>query len=162
MKAIILILLSLTLNAQVQVGMYADKIMILGDGGSNEIGTLDMKLTMDWRSDYMALKTQYEYAELSGGYYSRFTVGLGKYFPIDDFEVGGFANIGLLKRKYVETPLTYSFLGELNYNLDEHWSLSLHLEYVYRIDLVILWDENNPWKPNGLIGVKYTFKDNWK
>lgn len=155
-----------TVLSQIELGLYADKITLLGDGEYNKIGTLDIKATMDWRSDLethsFALKTQYEYADLYGGYYSRLTVGLGAYIPINDFEIGGFANIGTIKRKDVETPLTYSFLGEFNYKLNNHWSVSAQLEWVYRTDLVILWDEQSPWKPNALIGIKYTFKDNWK
>ena len=161
-----LIFLTLNLNAQIELGLYADKITFFGDGNFNKIGTLDIKATMDWRSDLethsFALKTQYEYADLYGGYYSRFTVGLGAYIPINNFEIGGFANIGLIKRKGVETPLTYSILGEVNYKLTDKFSISSQLEYVYRSDLDVLWNDKNVWKINGLIGIKYKFKDNWK
>ena len=158
-----LIMLGFIGNAQIQFGLYTDKI-ILGDGDLNGFGTIDLKATMDWRSELsgydFALKTQYEHAELYGGYFRRFTVGLGMYIPIDRFEIGGFANIGTIKRKGVETPLTYSILSEVNYYLTDKLSLSAQIEYVYRSDLDVLWSDN-VWKLNGLIGIKYTFKDNW-
>ena len=157
MKLILSLLLTMTLNAQIELGIYTDKI-IIGDGDLNPVGTLDLKAAMDWRSELsgydFALKTQYEHAELYGGYFRRFTVGLGIYIPIERFEIGGFANIGTISRKDVETPLTYSILGEVNYRLTDKLKLSAQLEYVYRSDLDILWDDN-VWKINGLIGIKY-------
>lgn len=166
MKLIILLLITLSLNAQVNLGVYHDVKLGLKGDGANPAGTTDIIFEMEWRgkqfkTHYFALKTQYEYADLTGGKFQRYSVNVGWAFNkliVDKLEAGIFAGIGMIHRgkemRLGGLP-SYSITGEISYPIAKRLRVGGKYEIVYRSDLKALWDEDKLYKPNFSIGIKY-------
>jgi hypothetical protein len=155
-----LILLSLLGNSQISLGVYQDvKLATMTDDAGNTPFTTDVHITLDLQGyKSFGMKVLYEYADLSGGKFTRYSVHAGYLFDkliVKNFEVGAYFGIGAIHRDlWIDSQFTYSLLGELNYRLSERFKLSSHFELLNRSDLKALGYDGG-FKPNVSIGGKY-------
>ena len=170
-QIIILLLCSAICFSQqkLSLSVYQDtKLLITGDNKGNDPLTPDLIFNMDWEGKqqtwyYFSIKTQYEFANLVGGKFYRYTVnGICNFnkliVPKMEFGIG--LGFGALHRPNTDGLGTYSLTTELNYPLTKNIKASVKYEIVRRSDLVELYHEPQPFKPNLAIGFRITIIDN--
>jgi len=163
MKTLIIALILLfttATTAQVSIGVYQDaKLLVVGDSKGNNAGTPDiiLELTRQGHRTF-AMKAVYEFADLKGGKFYRYSVHGGWILsPFDKWEYSIYTGIGAIhrgKEMRLGGVLTYSLMGEIDFKATDKLRFGVKYELLYRSDLKALYD-SDPVKPNFSVGVKY-------
>jgi len=143
---LLILLLTISLSAQEKVGIaiYQDaRFLFVGDERGNEAGTLNFlgRVKLQGKQQkwgYMIVFPEYEYANLNGGTYTRYSVNVGYTFNrllIKNFEASISGGWGWIKR-----GLTYhsaTIAGELSYKLTDNLKINLLSQYTDRADIAV-------------------------
>ena len=144
---IILMFLTLTANAQKGISFSVLQDVKLGLGLDAEHGndkpTADVIINMNWQCTqyefyYFALQTQYEHANLSSGYFRRYSVhGIWNFnrLIIPNLTIGAGVGVGALHRQNLGGLLTYSGTVDISYKVFKNIDVIIKNEMVRRPDL---------------------------
>lgn len=130
---------------QVSISVYQDaKLLITGDNIGNSAGTLNVVLKANLQGNqqqygYMIVSPEFEYANLKGGEYQRYSANVGYVFNkliLNNFEAGITAGWGWINRDNF-TFHSASINGLLNYKINNRFKISTQLQLVDRTDLEI-------------------------
>lgn len=161
-KLIILVTTLITINLQAQdqisFSVLQDaKLLVNGDNRGNSPGATDLIFNMNWEGKqfdyyYFSIQTQYEHANLRGGYFRRYSVhGIWTLnsLLLPKLEIGFGAGLGMIHRNS-QGMGSYSGTIDLSYPITKKLYASLKNEWVRRSDL------NTPQlRYNLAIGLKY-------
>jgi len=157
---ILLLTLAFNLNAQerISIGVLQDaRLAVLGDDIGNEPFTPDFIVRLDMegigRFRYMSLRTEWEYADLAGGYYNRGGIMVGVNYIAKDFVLSAHIGPNIIKRRYMKAEggvLAWSFNGELAYNITDRISVIASNQLLNRADVV-----NEPIRYSFFTGIRY-------
>lgn len=160
------LLLTLAFNSysqeRISVSVLQDaKLAILGDDIGNDPFTADFIVRLDMegigRFKYISLRTEWEYADLAGGYYNRGGIMVGLNYIVKDFVLSAHIGPNIIKRRYMKTEggvLAWSFNGELAYNITDRFSLIASNQLLNRADVV-----NEPIRYSFFGGIKMYFTE---
>lgn len=129
--------ISVALLQDVKLGLGMDK------AHGNTSPTLDVlaSLTLEGKQftyHYFSVQAQYEHANLSSGYFSRYSVNaLWNYnqLILENLEFAYGFGLGMINRKHQEGLGSYSGTIELSYKIAKRWGVVLKNEWVRRPDL---------------------------
>ena len=149
MKSLLrILLLTLAFNSysqeRISVSVLQDaKLAILGDDIGNDPFTADFIVRLDMegagRFKYISLRTEWEYADLAGGYYSRGGIMVGLNYIVKNFVLSAHIGPNIIKRRYMKIEggvLAWSFNGELAYNITDRISVIASNQLLNRADVV--------------------------
>lgn len=144
---IILIMFLMTFLCQAQevfaISIYQDaKLLFIGDKIGNDALTPNILIRANMQGNqqkwgYMEIFPEFEYANLKGGEYQRYTANIGYVFNkliLDNFELGSSFGWGWINRNNF-TYRSVSLSGVLNYKLSHKIKLSAQLQLTERKDL---------------------------
>ncbi|WP_341217072.1 hypothetical protein [uncultured Wocania sp.] len=147
-----------TAQDQISFSILQDaKLLVSGDKLGNEPLTTDLIFNMNWEGKqydyyYFSIQTQYEHANLNGGYFRRYSVhGIWTLnsLLLPKLEIGFGAGIGMIHRNS-EGMGSYSGTIDLSYPITKKLYATVKNEWVRRSDL------NTPQlRYNLAIGLKY-------
>lgn len=126
-------------------------LAILDDNHLNEAFTLDATIRGEFQFDQQTIFAEYEHADLGGGSYNRYIIGLGYIFEIYRFELQPMFGVGFIDR-FQKTTNTFTVSGQLVYKLTDWFGVFGELEFTKRSDLKL-----NPLRENGKLGIKIYF-----
>lgn len=153
--------ISITLNSQNAISFSLLQDVKLGLGMDAEHGnngfTQDLIFNMNWEGKqfeyyYFSVQTQYEHAELSSGYFKRYSAhGIWNFnkLIVDKLEIGLGVGLGMVHRNNTGGLGSYSFTADISYPIVKNLSAIFKNEYVYRPLLKGM-------KYNLSLGIKYT------
>jgi len=137
------------------------KFLFTGDERGNHVGTFDLALKIEipfikFAKSYISIFPSYEYADLHGGVFRRYAVGVGyihKGVYFKNLNLGVFPDFG---RIYRQNKLTPSFgLGiEVSYRLTKRFSLSYLHQILERTDLKLLYNDDSYVRNSSFMGFK--------
>lgn len=158
-----LTLSSMFARQTVDISFHHDsKFLFIGDERGNDAGTLDFILRADFRlkkfaKSYLTVGPSYEYADLAGGTFTRYSLGIGyvqeKVF-LKNLSFGVYPNYGLISRQHVKTG-SFGINIELFYKISKRFSLSYVHQTLERTDFIALYDSTTKFIGSGFIGVKF-------
>jgi len=161
---ILLLILALNTCAQerVSVSVLQDaRLAVLGDDIGNDAFTPDFIVRLDMegigRFKYVSLRTEWEYANLAGGYYNRGSILFGYNWIVKKFVLSSHLGPGILERRYMKASggvLAFTFNADAVYNLTDRISLVASNQLINRADVV-----NEPIRYSFFGGIKLYFKD---
>jgi hypothetical protein len=143
-----ILLLTLAFNSysqeRISVSVLQDaKLAILGDDIGNDPFTADFIVRLDMegagRFKYISLRTEWEYADLAGGYYNRGGIMVGLNYIVKNFVLSAHIGPNIIKRRYMKIEggvLAWSFNGELAYNITDRISVIASNQLLNRADVV--------------------------
>jgi hypothetical protein len=145
-------------SAQDNIGisLHQDgKLLIIGDNIGNNAGTLDLvfRLKLQGYQDkwgYAIVFPEYEYSNLAGGKYVRYSINTGYVFNkliLDNLEVNITGGFGWIDR--FGTTYSASFGSELAYKINKKIKASLMNQYTNRSDIGV-------WRYSVLWGLEFT------
>ena len=160
---LIFLLLAMSAQAQIELTLMQDlKLATTADDAGNEPFTLDLKTYLrfynkgskhQWlHNSYAGIS--YEYANLYGGDYTRYAMGLGYTFNFTkrfNGTIGG--DLGQTIR-WGGSMFSWELQGDLSYKLTKNFSLTAAATLVSRPDLKERWGTQEP-TYSGFVGVKY-------
>ena len=166
MKSLLrILLLTLALNTyaqeRVSVSVLQDaRLAILGDDIGNDAFTPDFIVRLDMegigRFSYVSLRTEWEYANLAGGYYNRGSLMIGYNWLIDKLVLSTHFGPGIIKRRYMKINggvLAFTLNAEASYPLNDYISLIISNQLINRADVI-----SEPIRYSFFGGVKIYFK----
>ncbi len=171
MKTIIKILIITTLllnctfllsQENISVNTYIDpKLMILGDDKGNPPSTLNLLIKAELQGNetnvgYLIVVPSYEYANLQGGKYQRWSAGVGFTFQNKRFELTPLVNYGIIQR-YNASFMSFEGVLDLSYKLSNRFKISALNSLTQRKDIDYNYGSNN-WVWNFNLGVKFNLK----
>ena len=139
MKSALILLFSISLNAQEAIGFQVtqdNRLFVLGDDHGNSALTPDLqfKLVMqgnDTETGYLMVSPKFEYAQLAGGDYTRF-----------GFEVGYSFHTGILKAD-ITPSIGYGYAYRWNERYSNlEYSIEGKLPLVKNVSLIALLNAN--------------------
>lgn len=139
------------------------RLLIVGDDKGNDPLTLDLAMAVElqglqYNAGYVVVRPEFEYAELQGGIYKRYSGNVGYSFNkwVKDFTFT--ATIGHGFVNYNGAFLSFGNNLQLTYNLNDNIGLFLDLETVERKDLLRYESTNRilgtAFRTSGKIGIK--------
>jgi hypothetical protein len=160
----LLLILALNTYAQerVSISVLQDaRLAVLGDDIGNDPFTPDfiVRLGMEGvgRFKYVSLRTEWEYADLAGGYYNRGSIFVGYNWLIDKLVVSTHIGPGIIKRRYMKASggvLAFTFNADASYPLNDYISITIANQWTNRADVV-----NEPIRYSLFGGIKLYFKE---
>jgi hypothetical protein len=165
MKTIKLLLtitmITLTSFAQnITLNVYSDaKLLLFGDDKGNNAGTLDLLIRSEWQGNgdnYLFVYPQFEYAQLKGGDFRRYSAGVGYTINKGKFSASPSVNYGILNR-FARGFQTLEFSGDLGMKISNKITFTILGNITQRKDLQYRWGDN-VWRFSGYIGIKYNLK----
>lgn len=108
------------------------------------------------RFRYVSLRTEWEYANLVGGYFNRGSILAGCNWPINKFVLSAHVGPGILKRRYMKASggvLVFTMNADAAYSINDYLSLIIGNQIVNRADVV-----NEPIRYSFFSGIKLYFK----
>lgn len=146
-------------QANLSLSTYADaRLLLVGDERGNDAGTINLltRLNMNGKQQkygYMVVAPEFEYVNLKGGKYIRYSANVGYNFNklvIDSVEMGCYAGWGMTNRNNTSFH-SISFSGVLNYKISNTFKITSMLQLVERKDI-------NDWRYSGFIGIEINLK----
>ena len=147
-----------TAQEQISFSVLQDaKLLVSGDKRGNSAGTTDLIFNMNWEGKqfeyyYFSIQTQYEHANLNGGYFKRYSAhGVWTFnsLVLPKLEIGFGAGLGMIHRHGSGTP-SYSGTIDISYPITKKLYATIKNEWVHRSDL------NTPQlRYNLAVGLKY-------
>jgi hypothetical protein len=165
-KLLLILLLSLGLNTysqeRISVSVLQDaRLAVLGDDIGNDAFTPNFIVRLDMeglgRFKYISLRTEWEYANLRGGYYNRGSILVGKNWIVKKFILSSHLGPSILQRRYMKASggvLAFVFNADVAYQLTNQVSLIASNQLINRADVV-----NKPIRYSFFGGIKLYFKD---
>ena len=163
---ILILLITVTTTAQYKLGFQAtqdNRLFLLGDDHGNSPITPDIsaKLVMqgaDSDLGYVLLNAKYEWAQLSGGDYSRFGVEAGYAFhtPLLNIDIAPVVGYGYMFR-HGSRAVSWEFSTEIKIPVFKNLSVISLINVNQRHDL-----KDAPWRYNISTGLRYDIDTNWK
>jgi len=169
MKKLILILIlaiGFTGHSQIEIGLYQDvKLAVMTDDAGNDPFTTDLVFTAkmynggnrtyNWSHEIFVYPF-FEYADLNGGTYLRYAMGVGYTFRLPlDLAVSTSFDFGLINRPTNNvTTFSGNVMVEVSYNLTTRLKISVLNTLTQRNDLDIMWGGNH-WTHSFYAGVTY-------
>lgn len=157
---ILLLTLAFNINAQerISVGILQDaRLAVLGDDIGNEPFTPDFIVRLDMegigRFKYVSLRTEWEYADLAGGYYNRGSILAGYNWIVNNFILSAHLGPGIIKRRYMKASggvLAFALYLDLSYNINNRLVLVGSNQLLNRADVV-----NEPIRYSFFSGIRY-------
>lgn len=133
---------------------------MLGDDIGNDPFTPDfiVRLGMEGigRFKYVSLRTEWEYANLAGGYYNRGSILVGYNWLMNKLVLSTHIGPGIIKRRYMKANggvLAFTFNADASYPLNDYISITIANQWTNRADVV-----NEPIKYSLFGGIKLYFK----
>lgn len=133
---------------------------MLGDNIGNDPFTPDfiIRLGMEGigRSKYVSLRTEWEYANLAGGYYNRGSILAGYNWIVDDFVLSAHLGPGIIQRRYLKASggvLAFALNIDAYYNLTENIGIVFSNQFLNRADVV-----NEPIRYSFFAGIRGYFR----
>ena len=125
---------------------FDGRLTLLGDDKGNEPLTLNTLIRFELQGNqqgygFMFLAPEYEYADLSGGEYHRYSVNMGytfNRFIVDRLEVGGSMGFGFIVRDS-RTYLSMGFQADLGYRLTDRLRTMITVQFIDRTDVPRLY-----------------------
>lgn len=169
---VLIILVSMfvaTTKAQnrITIDIYQDiRLLTTKDSHGNSPVTIDIIIKSEWQSrqkqgGYWFAYPQYEYAELEGGLYERYSWGAGFAFNrlYKSLELSPSINWGILDR-YGRSFFNFEAQGDISYRLSNKFRVSLLGTLTQRRDLDYAVGDMTAFtiRFNGYIGLKYLIK----
>ena len=160
---VIIGLLSIKLIAQTNVSLsiYQDaKLLVTGDDRGNDAGTINIlaRVKMQGNQDkhgYLIVFPEWEYAELVGGRYARYSANVGYVFNkliVDNFEATASLGYGWIDR-YNGAFWSVGGSAELAYKINDTFKFSILAQATERKDLSVIWNDNAI-RLSGFIGLE--------
>ena len=146
----------------VDISFHHDtKFLFVGDQRGNDAGTLGFILKADFRlkkfaKSYLTIGTSYEYADLVGGTFTRYSLGIGyvreKVFLKNlSFEV--YPNYGFISRQDVNVG-SFGINIEAFYKISKRFSLSYLHQTIERSDFIALYKDAAHIHASSFVGFK--------
>ena len=165
MKTLILFLLiGITATAQIEIGLYQDvKLATMKDDASNDPFTTDLLLTVKlinqgayekWAKSIFVYPLV-EYAELNGGTYIRYALGVGYKFKLNKFNISPSIDYGRIER-WGGVYSSFNGLIEVGYMITDNIGLGLLGGLTQRNDLAYRWKDKTLTQ-SFYAGCKYLF-----
>lgn len=161
---ILLLILALNTYAQerVSISVLQDaRLAVLGDNIGNNAFTPDFIVRLDMegmgRFKYVSLRTEWEYADLAGGYYNRGSILVGYNWLIDKLVLSTHLGPGIIKRRYMKASggvLAFTFNADASYPINDYISIVIANQIVNRADVV-----SEPIRYSLFGGIKLYFKE---
>lgn len=166
MKKLILILIlaiGFTATGQVEFAGYQDfKLATQTDDAGNDPFTLDVVILAkfynggnrpdNWSKQIFVL-IDFEYADLSGGEYIRWSGGVGYRFDIWKLQLSPSIDYGIINRWHRGFS-SFNGLIDLTYMITDNFGISALASLTQRNDLKWKWDDNEP-VPGFYLGAKF-------
>lgn len=138
------------------------KLLLIGDNKGNDAITVNFLVKAEipikeYLSSTLFVYPVIEYADLTGGNYQRYGVGIGyNLFDVfKNFDLGLSIDYGKLKRGNIYDSCSVNLNGEIAYRISNR----LKVSYVYQIgerpDLKALYNSSIKFIGSGFIGVKF-------
>ena len=129
------------------------KLAFVGDDKGNEAFTPNLIIRMsldgyDKPTGFSSAIAEYEYADLEGGLYHRWSLGYGHNVNINCFTITGSAQFGFIARQ--GATMTGVFTGDLAYYITDHWAIVGSTQGTIRTDL-----KGSPFRFSNFFGVRY-------
>ena len=153
--------LNLTAQERVSISVLQDaRLAVLGDDIGNDPFTPDfiVRLGMEGigRFKYVSLRTEWEYANLAGGYYNRGSILAGYNWIYDNLVVSAHVGPGIIQRRYLKAGggvLAFAFYADAAYAINDYLSVCVSNQLLNRADVV-----NEPIRYSFFAGIKIYFK----
>ena len=158
--ALLLVLVVMSMNAQEKVSLNVSvdgRLALLGDDKGNEPLTLNTLIRFELQGNqqdygFMFIAPEYEYADLDGGEYHRYSANVGYTFnryAIERLEIGISMGFGYI----VRDSRTYLSIGgqvDFGYRLTDRIRTVFNMQFVDRTDI-----KGRPLRGSLFGGVKY-------
>lgn len=140
---------------------HDSKFLFIGDERGNDAGTLDFILRADFRlkkfaRSYLTVGPSYEYADLVGGTFTRYSLGIGyvreKVF-LKNLSFGVYPNYGLISRQHSKTG-SFGINIDIFYKISKRFSLSYVHQTLERTDFIALYDSQAHIHASSFVGFK--------
>ena len=153
--------LNLTAQERVSISVLQDaRLAVLGDDIGNDPFTSDfiIRLGMEGigRFKYVSLRTEWEYANLAGGYYNRGSILGGYNWVHDNLVMSAHIGPGIIQRRYMKASggvLAFAFYADAAYAINDYLSICASNQLLNRADVV-----NEPIRYSFFAGIKIYFK----
>ena len=153
--------LNLTAQERVSISVLQDaRLAVLGDDIGNDPFTPDfiVRLGMEGigRFKYVSLRTEWEYANLAGGYYNRGSLLGGYNWIYDNLIMSAHVGPGIIQRRYLKASggvLAFALNLDLYYGLNEQIGVVLSNQLLNRADVV-----NEPIRYSFFAGIRGYFR----
>lgn len=141
---------------KVSLAIYQDaRFAFVGDDRGNDPGTLNLVARFKMQGNqqafgYMVIFPEYEYANLAGGKYIRYSANIGYTFNkliINNLEANASGGFGYIDR--FGTTRSLSASAELAYKFSERFKIALLSQYTRRTDL-----QTPLWRFSGFFGIE--------
>lgn len=133
-------------QGQVEVSVLQDgKLFLTGDERGNDALTLNLIIGLhlqgnQQRFGFLEIRPEYEFADLEGGQYQRYSANVGYIFNkllVNNFEIGASVGHGAIIRSS-RAFLSWSFAGVLNYKLNDKFKFTTQVQFTERTDLKVV------------------------
>lgn len=133
------------------------KFLFIGDDRGNDAGTLDLLFRSEWQGKqtsvgYMLVAPEFEYSNLQGGDYRRYSLNLGYTLTFAaPFEFTATAGYGVIDRKHVGADFSAGAQLEAAFAISPNFKLYTAYQFTERSDL---YEYGTPTRGSGFIGIK--------
>jgi len=143
---------------KVSLAVFQDaRFLVAGDNRGNDAGTINLLARFKMQGNqqafgYMVIFPEYEYANLAGGKYVRYSANIGYTFNklvISNLEANASGGFGYIDRFGTSHSLSAS--AELAYKLSNRFKISILSQYTRRTDL-----QTPVWRFSGFVGIELT------
>ena len=139
---------------RLEVSQNVKLAIIGGDNGNSAFTTnINARLSLEGFKNaygsYLAGIAEYEYADLNGGKYNRWSLGIASALKLNDrskWTVRPSAQFGFIER--TGTTMTGVFNVDILFDLGKGWSILQSNSWTIRTDL-----ENTPWRYSNKLGI---------
>jgi len=165
MKAALIFLFSISINAQEAIGFQVtqdNRLFVLGDDHGNSPFTPDLQFKVvlqgnDSKTGYLVISPKFEYAQLAGGDYSRFGAEVGYAFHTYILKIDIAPSIGYgYMFRHDSRSVSWEFSTEIKIPLTKNLSVISLVNVNQRHDL-----KNAPWRYNVGTGLRFDIPTGW-
>jgi len=128
----------------ISFALYQDaKLLTCNDDHGNKSPTLDILLKLKiplykTEMSYIVVNTNYEHADLFGGYYNRYSFGFGYVLDnliVKNVEINFGADYGYITRQHVGGLWSWGLSNEIAYKLTDKFKITILNQFVQRSDI---------------------------
>ena len=133
------------------------KFLVVGDDRGNDAGTADLLIRSEWQGKetnvgYLFVAPEFEYSNLQGGDYRRYSLNAGYTFIVLDWlELSASAGYGFIDRVNYGADFSPGAQLEAVYKISDGFKIYYAWQWVERSDL---YEYGSPTRGSGFIGIK--------